>query len=50
MTTPTPENLQRRLRSVVTRGRSRLGPRHDLFEPGMLTRSNNLKFLVYIDL
>ena len=40
MTTPTPENLQSRLRSVVTRGRSRLGPRHDLFEPGMLTRSN----------
>jgi len=32
MTTPTPENLQSRLRSVVTRGRSRLGPRHDLFE------------------
>lgn len=40
MTTPTPENLQRRLRRIVTQGRSRLGPRHDLFEPGMLTRSN----------
>ena len=40
MTTPTPENLQRRLRRVATRGRSRLGPRHNLFEPGILSRSN----------
>ena len=40
MTTPTPENLQRRLRRVVTQGRSRLGPRHDLFEPGLISRSN----------
>ena len=41
MTTPTPENLQRRLRRVETQGRSRLGPpRHDLFEPGLISRSN----------
>tara|TARA_B100001778_G_scaffold207244_1_gene171289 strand:+ start:204 stop:857 length:654 start_codon:yes stop_codon:yes gene_type:complete len=40
MTTPTPENLQRRLRRVVTQGRSRLGPRHDLFEPGLRSNMN----------
>tara|TARA_Y100000389_G_C17198980_1_gene382658 strand:+ start:60 stop:641 length:582 start_codon:yes stop_codon:yes gene_type:complete len=41
MTTPTPENLQRRLRRIVTQGRSRLGERrHNLFEPDILKRSN----------
>lgn len=43
MTTPTPENLARRLRRVATQGRSRLGPRHNLFEPGIIPSRNWIK-------
>jgi len=43
MTTPTPENLARRLRRVLIRGRSRLGPRHNLFEPGIIPTRNWIK-------
>ena len=43
MTTPTPENLARRLRRIATQGRSRLGPRHNLFEPGIIPSRNWIK-------